>query len=413
VAPAAPRLRWLVLALVFAASAINYADRQIIALLKPVIEQDLGWSDGDYSHLVSAFQLATAASLLIAGWFVDRVGVRRGYGWGVAVWSLAAMAHGVARTLAQFTWVRIVLGVAETVNTPAAVKTTAAWFPARERSLAMGIVNAAPNIGAITVPLLVPALALAVGWRAAFMVTGGLGFVWLALWLILGKRSEAAEAAGEVDVAAAEGAKTPWLSLVADRRTWAVAGAKVLTDQAWWFLLFWAPDFFHRQYGLGLGELGPPLAIVYGLAAVGSLAGGAIANRLLTLGVSVNRTRKGVMLGAAILVTPIPFVLGLESYWLAACLLGVALAGHQAFSTNIFAFTADIFPAPVIGSVIGIAATAGTLGGMGILEFTGWTLDRGGGYLPMFLICACAYLLALVWIHVLVPVIAQPAETAG
>ncbi|WP_421934411.1 MFS transporter [Phenylobacterium sp.] len=406
---AASRLRWVVLALVFTASAINYADRQIIALLKPVLEADLGWTNSDYAGIIEKFQLATACSLMAAGWFVDRVGVRRGYAWGVGVWSLAAMAHGLAYTIGQFTGARVVLAVAETVNTPAAIKTTTAWFPAKERSLAMGIVNSAPNLGAIFVPLLVPALALALGWRAAFLITGGIGFVWLAAWLVMGRRSDAVEEEGAVDVAAVEGAPTPWLSLLADRRTWAVAGAKFLTDMGWWFLLFWGPDFFHRQFGLGLDRLGPPLAIVYGLAACGSFAGGYIASRLLAAGVNVNLARKGVMLGGALLVAPIPLVLGAQSYWVAALVLGIALAGHQAFSTNIFAFTADVFPAKVIGAVIGIGATAGTLGGLGIQTFTGWTLDNGGGYLPMFAVVAGAYLLALAWIHLLVPRI-TPAD---
>ena len=406
---AASRLRWVVLALVFTASAINYADRQIIALLKPVLEADLGWTNSDYAGIIEKFQLATALSLMAAGWFVDRVGVRRGYAWGVGVWSLAAMAHGLAYTIGQFTGARVVLAVAETVNTPAAIKTTTAWFPAKERSLAMGIVNSAPNLGAIFVPLLVPALALALGWRAAFLITGGIGFVWLAAWLVMGKRSEAVEEEGAVDVAAVEGAPTPWLSLLADRRTWAVAGAKFLTDMGWWFLLFWGPDFFHRQFGLGLDRLGPPLALVYGLAACGAFGGGFVASRLLAAGVNVNLARKAVMLGGALLVLPIPLALGAQNYWVAALVLGIALAGHQAFSTNIFAFTADVFPAKVIGAVIGIGATAGTLGGLGIQTFTGWTLDNGGGYLPMFAVVAGAYLLALAWIHLLVPKI-TPAD---
>lgn len=406
---AASRLRWVVLALVFTASAINYADRQIIALLKPVLEADLGWTNSDYAGIIEKFQLATALSLMAAGWFVDRVGVRRGYAWGVGVWSLAAMAHGLAYTIGQFTGARVVLAVAETVNTPAAIKTTTAWFPAKERSLAMGIVNSAPNLGAIFVPLLVPALALALGWRAAFLITGGIGFVWLAAWLVMGKRSEAVEEEGAVDVAAVEGAPPPWLSLLADRRTWAVAGAKFLTDMGWWFLLFWGPDFFHRQFGLGLDRLGPPLALVYGLAACGAFGGGFVASRLLAAGVNVNLARKAVMLGGALLVLPIPLALGAQNYWVAALVLGIALAGHQAFSTNIFAFTADVFPAKVIGAVIGIGATAGTLGGLGIQTFTGWTLDNGGGYLPMFAVVAGAYLLALAWIHLLVPRI-TPAD---
>ena len=399
-------LRWFVLALVFVASAINYADRQIIAVLKPMLAEDLGWSDTEYGHIVSAFQLTTAACLLGAGWLVDKLGVRRGYAFGVGIWSLAAVLHGAAQSVLQFIGVRGLLGASETVNIPSAVKTVATWFPVKERSLAMGIVNAAPNIGAVVVPLFVPALALAVGWRASFVIVGGVGFVWLAIWLLLGRRVELP--AGDVeDPTTAE--KTPWLSLLSDRRTWAVAGGKFLSDICWWFLLFWAPDFFHRQFGLGMAELGPPLALVYGLAAVGSLTGGYVATRLIAAGVSVNTARKGVMLTAALMVTPIPFVLQIDNYWLAALMLGVTLAAHQAFSTNMFAFTTDVFPARVIGSVIGIGSTAGTLGGMGMLELTGFVLDKGLGYQPMFLICASAYLLAVGWLHLMVPRI-QPVE---
>ena len=402
------RLRWMVLALVFMASAINYADRQIIALLKPLIEQDLGWDDVTYGHLVTIFQFATACSLIAAGWFVDRVGIRRGYQVGVGAWSLAAMAHGLAHTFGQFGFVRAALGIAETINSPAAVKTVATWFPAKQRSLAMGIANAAPNIGAIIVPLGVPLLVVAVGWRAAFVITGALGFVWLAVWLVLGKRADAPPQ--PVQAVADDAPPTPWLTLLKERRTWAIAGAKALSDLTWGFLLFWAPDFFARQFGLDLDERGKRLALVYGMAGLGALFGGAISNALLGRGVSVNRARKGVLLGAALIVTPIPLVVGVESSWMAALMLGAALAAHQAFSTNVFAFTADIFPARQIGSVIGIGATAGTLASIGILEFAGWTLKNGGGYEPMFILCAVSYLLAVAWIHLMVPKIPQPAE---
>lgn len=396
-------LRWLVLALVFVASAINYADRQIIAVLKPMLATDLGWSDTEYGHIVSAFQLTTAGCLLGAGWLVDKLGVRRGYAFGVGIWSLAAVLHGAAQSVLQFIGVRGLLGAAETVNIPSAVKTVATWFPAKERSLAMGIVNAAPNIGAVMVPLFVPALALAVGWRASFMIVGSVGFVWLAVWLALGRRVDLPPgAAAQVD-ASAPVERTPWLSLLADRRTWAVGGGKFLSDICWWFLLFWAPDFFHRQYGLSLAQIGAPLALVYLLAATGSFTGGYVSSRLIASGVSVNAARKGVMLVAALMVTPIPLVLQLDNYWLAALMLGVTLAAHQAFSTNMFAFTTDVFPARVIGSVIGIGSTAGTLGGMGMLELTGFVLDRGLGYQPMFLICAVAYLLAVGWLQLMVP----------
>ena len=402
-------LRWLVLALVFAASAINYADRQIIAVLKPMLEQDLGWSDQAYGHIVSAFQLTTAACLLASGWLVDRLGVRRGYAFGVGIWSTAAILHGAAQSVLQFIGVRGLLGASETVNIPAAVKTVATWFPVEERSLAMGIVNAAPTIGAVLVPLFVPALALAVGWRTSFIIVGGVGFVWLAVWLLLGKRVELPLAIQNPAAEAPATARTPWLSLLRDRRTLAVAGGKFLSDICWWFLLFWAPDFFHRQYGLSLAQIGAPLALVYLLAATGSFTGGYVSSRLIASGVSVNAARKGVMLVAALMVTPIPLVLQLDNYWLAALMLGVTLAAHQAFSTNMFAFTTDVFPAQVIGSVIGIGSTAGTLGGMGMLELTGFVLDRGLGYQPMFLICAVAYLLAVGWLQLMVPRI-QPVD---
>ncbi len=413
-------LRWTILALVFVASALNYADRQLIALLKPLIEQDLGWSQRDYAHLVNVFQLATALSLIAAGWFVDRVGVRWAYGAGVSVWSLAAMVHGAAYTIAQFTWARIVLGVAETVNTPAALKTVATWFPLKERSLALGISNSAGNIGAIVVPLTAPLLGVLFGWRMAFVIVGAVGFVWLAVWLVIIARTrqvagwarpEPPAAQPTLDAKPASGLGD-WLRLLRDRRTIAVLGAKAFMDQGWWFLLFWAPDFFTRVFGLKPVQLGPPLALVYGLAAAGSMLGGFAATRLLARGASLGRARKGVMLVAALVVVPVPVVLLTQQYWVAALILGIALAAHQAFSTNLFALVTDVFPTRVIGSVIGLAATAGTLAGMGILEFTGWTLDRGGSYLPMFAVVSVAYLLALGWIQLFIPKLTPHAEHA-
>lgn len=398
----ATHLRWVILALVFVASAINFADRQIIGILKPLLEKDLGWSPGDYGHVVASFQLATAASLIAAGWVVDRLGIRLGYAWGVAIWSLAAVVHGFARTLGQFSVARAVLGVSESVNTPAAIKTIATWFGPKDRSLALGIVNMAPNIGSISVPLIVGPLAAVVGWRASFILVGSIGFVWLLVWLAFGRRVEPSEAEAEAD-APAEGPPVPWLSLLKDRRTAAIAGAKFLSDQCWVFLLFWAPDFFNKVFHLSVAQFAVPLALVYGLAATGSFVGGSTSSLLVTAGLKPTLARKLVMLGAALLVLPIPLVLHVDSYWTAALILGVALAGHQAFSTNVFALTTDLFPTKVVGSVIGIGATAGTLGGMAILEFAGWTLDHHGGYAPMFAICSVAYLLAVTWVHFLVP----------
>jgi ACS family hexuronate transporter-like MFS transporter len=400
-ASAAPltSLRWVVLSLVFVAGTLNFADRQIIALLKPVLEHDLKWSDADYAGVVSAFQLATACTLIASGWFVDRVGLRGAYPLGVGTWSLAAMAHGLATTLTQFTLARAGLDAAETIGTPASIKTIAAWFGDKERSLAMGIVNTAPNIGNVVGPLVLPALAVAVGWRAAFIATGAAGLVWVVIWLALGRRTGRAAQ----PVAALESDRVPWLSLLKDRRTWAIAGAKLISDQSWWFLLFWAPDFFHRRFGLDLAHLGPPLALVYAMAGLGSFIGGFSVTRLLAAGVSLNAARKGVMLVAAIVVIPIVLAPGAANYWIAAGILGLALAAHQAFATNIFALTADIFPVSVVGSVIGIGGTSGTLGGMAILQFAGWSLGHGHGYGVLFGVCASAYILALGWVHLMIP----------
>ncbi|MBS0408319.1 MAG: MFS transporter [Proteobacteria bacterium] len=417
--PAAARLRWLVLGLVFLAGALNYADRQIIALLKPVIEHDLGWSNADYAAVLQAFQLCNAAALIPAGWLIDRMGVRAGYVLGVGSWSLAAMAHGVAVTLAQFTGARALLGVTEATQAPAALKSVAAWFPLEERSAAMGFVNTAPNIGNVVAPLVVPALALAFGWRPAFVIVGGAGALWILLWLAVGRVAPlpAALAPSAKSSGSAGLSGRAWLDMLADRRTWAVAGAKFLSDQSWWFLLFWAPDFFHRRFGLTLGGVGGPLALTYLLAAGGAFAGGLAATALLRRGVRLGVARKAMLAVAFLVVSPIAAAQFAPGAWSAALILGVALAGHQAFSTNIFAMSADIFPPAVMGTAIGVASTMGTLGGMGILALAGWSLDHGHGYGPMFLSCTLGYPAALAWIHLMLPVIRPwtgpaPAEPA-
>jgi MFS transporter, ACS family, hexuronate transporter len=397
------KTRWLVLALVFAAAILNYLDRQIIAILKPVLSDEFGWSDRDYAHIVSVFQFAAASAYLFVGWFVDRAGLRWGYSAAVALWSAAAMAHAFARTVLQFTVARAVLGAAEAVHTPAAVKAVAVWFPDdQERSKAIGIMGSAANIGAIATPMLIPLLAVALGWQAAFVITGAVGFVWVVAWFQI--RPPAAVLARETSSPAPGHGPVPWSALLRMRATWAIAGAKFLIDQVWWFLLFWAPDFFHKVFGLTMSQSGPPLALIYAAAAVGSIvAGGWLPARMLTRGASLDTARKRTMLICALIVVPIPLVLQVDHYWSAAIMIGIALAAHQGFSMNVFAVATDVFPPQVVGSVVSIGALLGNIGGLLILEFTGWMLDSGRGYLPMFLFAGSAYLLALVWIRLLVP----------
>lgn len=423
--------RRLLLTLLIFSGILNYADRQIIAVLKPLLQDELHWSDGDYGHLTAIFQLAAAFAYVGAGWVVDRVGWRRANLLAVGTWSLAAMGHAFARTLGQFTLARVALGATESLGTPTAIKTIAVLFEAKERSAALGAMNAAGNIGAIVTPLFVPALALSLGWAAAFATMGAIGLVWVALWWLALPRAlpSTARTAGDTGAAtigsrglASDGvttassprdpgpesaAATPggsgWRTVLTDRRTWAIAGGKVLSDQVWWFLLFWAPDFFHREFNLDMQGFAIPLAVIYGTAALGSLVGGWISGRLIAGGMGVIDARKATMLVCALLVTPVPLALWVDNYWIAVALLSLTLAAHQGFSVNLFALTTDVTPSSRVGTVISVAALFGNLSGMVILQLAGWLIGGGYGYGPLFGLAAVAYLLALGWVRLLLP----------
>lgn len=395
--------RWVIVILVFVAVMLNYVDRQILALLKPTLEAEFGWSDQAYGNMVSAFQFAAAVAFLGTGWFIDRVGLRLGFALGVAIWSLAGMAHAFATTVTGFVTARAVLGAAESVGTPAAVKSAATYFEAKDRSFAMGIGNMGPNIGAVVTPLIIPAVAVAFGWRSAFLIAGGLGLLWVVVWMAFHVRPAAS-------APAVEGAKVPWTSLLRDRRTLAIAVAKVLTDQVWFFMLSWLPDLFHRLFGLPQGTVGLPVALVFAMAAIGSLTGGLLPTWLLARGWSLDRARKTTMFVYACLILPVPLVLLTSSAWIAALLLGLGLLAHQGFSTNVFALTADVYPARVVGSTIGLAAFCGNLGSIGMIQFSAWSLTHGHGYLPMLTVCALSYLLALGCVQLLLPRIVAAEE---
>jgi ACS family hexuronate transporter-like MFS transporter len=393
---AGSRVMTVLVVLLFLGNALNYVDRQVLALLKPTLEAEFHWRDADYAHLGSSFQIAAAGALLFVGWFVDRLGVRVAYAIAVATWSMAGMAHALATSVQQFVAARIVLAVGESVSTPAGLKAAAIYLPARQRNIAIGLVNTAPNIGAILTPILIPPFALAFGWKAAFVVTGSLGFLWLIGWMI-GTRG--LKPVGNVP----ERAKVEWGVLLRDRRTWAVIGAKALTDCVWWFVLFWMPDFFNRQFGLGQASLGWPIAVIFSLAALGAITSGGFYPVLLSRGFSVNAARKTSMLFYALIVLAMPLALMVSSPWTAAVLIGMGLFAHQGFSTNVFGMTTDIVPAVRVASVIALGAVAGNLSGTGIIELAGWSLDHGHGYVPMFAICGAAYLAALAYIQAVLP----------
>jgi ACS family hexuronate transporter-like MFS transporter len=387
--------RWIIVAMVFVAVMLNYVDRQILALLKPTLEAQFRWSDQDYANMGTAFQVATAFAFLGTGWFLDRIGLRIGFALGVLVWSLAGMAHAFATTVPAFFAARILLGIAESVGTPAAVKSAATYFNHKDRQIALGIGNTAPNIGAIVTPLFIPALALAFGWQSAFLVAGGLGVLWVVVWFAIRVQPVALDAVAPAPV--------PWLKVLWTRGTLAIAIAKVLSDQVWFFMLLWLPDLFHRLFGMEQGKLGLPVALVYVLAACGALTGGFLPSRLMAAGWSVDRARKVTMLGYALLVLPVVFVQSVSSPWSAALLLGLVLFAHQGFSTNVFGVVTDITPARSVGSRIGIAAFCGNLCSIGMIQFQAYALAQGWGYAPALAICAGSYLAALLAIHLLIP----------
>ena len=399
--------------LVIFAGILNYVDRQAIAVLKPVIETDLHWTDSDYGRLASLFQFSAAVGFIFAGRLVDRLGVKWANPVGVAAWSLAAMSHGFARTLPQFFVARAALGFTESMGTPSGIKTIASLFTPDQRAAAIGVSNAAGNLGAIVTPLIAPVLALAFGWRTTFVIIGAVGLAWVALWLATTRRLPLAAApvivtddAGRPRIAAFGG------SILRDRRTWAIAGAKALSDQVWWLLLFWTPDFFHRVFHLGLAQMALPLAVIYGCAASGSVAAGLISTALIRRGVRVGVARKGAMLVCALLVTPAPLALYVQDPWVAVGLVGLMLAAHQGFSVNLFALVADVVPGDKVGQVTSFGSLCGNLAGMAVVFAAGELLTHGAGYAPLLFGAAASYLLGVGWLQLWLPQVTPPTAKA-
>ncbi|WP_294392281.1 MFS transporter [uncultured Sphingomonas sp.] len=407
------RYRWTVCGLLFAATAINYVDRQMIGVLKPTISAELGWSETAYADIVFWFTAAYAIGYLAFGRIVDVLGARIGYTIAFLIWTLGHTLCGFAGTALQFSMARFVLGVGESGNFPAGIKAVSEWFPARERALATGIFNAGANVGAIVTPLIVPVITVAYGWRAAFIITGIFSLGWLVAWLAFYRRPHehprlsAAERA-HIDSDPADPV-TPigWMRLLRLRETWAFAVGKFLIDPVWWLFLFWTPDFLAKTYHLDLLGFGPPLVAIYLISDLGSVAGGWASSRLMQRGLSANVARKLTMLVCALLVTPIFFAQHADNLWLAVCIIGLATAAHQAFSCNLYTLPSDMFPRAAVGSVIGIGGTVGAIGGMFMAKFTGYVLETTGSYTPIFAVAGSVYLLAVVLIHLLSPRLAR------
>lgn len=395
--------------MLLAATTINYIDRLVLGILAPSLQLQFGWSELDYSHIVMAFQAAYAIGLLCAGAVIDRFGTRLGYALAIGLWSLAAMAHALAGGVYGFMAARFALGLGESGNFPAAIKTVAEWFPQRERALATGIFNSGSNIGAIVVPLVVPAVAVGLGWQAAFLMTSVLSATWLIAWLTTYRTPDQQpkltpaerEYIGHEPPAAT--VRVPWLTLLRHRQAWAFVGGKFLTDPVWWFFLSWLPKFLHEVHGMSLLAVGPPLIAIYLFADVGSIAGGWLGGHLIKRGWSVNRARKTAMLVCALAAVPIVFAAKADNVWVAVALIGLAAAAHQGFSANLFTLTSDLFPRAAVGSMVGIGGFAGAASGVLVSTLIGLQLQATHSYVALFMAAGCAYLCALLFIHVLVP----------
>ena len=403
--------RWTIVALLFMATTINYVDRQVLGILAPTLGRELHWSETAYGDVVSWFSLAYALGFLAAGRLLDRIGVKRGLGGAVVAWSLAAMAHALARSATGFSLARAALGVSESAIFPGAIKSVAEWFPRRQRALAAGVFNAGTNTGAIAAPLIVIPLAQRWGWQSAFVVTGALGLVWLALWVPLYGMPESNPRVSrdERTLIASDPPEKPlpsesWTAFLGYRQTWAFAVGKLLADPVWWFYLYWLPKFLDARYNVKLSGLTLPLIAVYLTADLGSIGGGWLSSWLIARGWSVNRARKTAMLAMALLILPTALAPLAQGMWLAIGIVAVAAAAHQAWSANVYTLASDMFPRSAVGSVVGIGAFAGAMGGVLFQRAVGRILDaNGGNYAPIFVYCGSAYLVAWAIIHLLAP----------
>jgi ACS family hexuronate transporter-like MFS transporter len=401
-------LRWTVCAMLFFATSINYMDRQVLAILSVTLGHSIGWSEAQYGYIISAFQAAYAIGLAVTGWMIDRVGSRIGYAIIMGIWSLAAMAHSLARTALAFGIARFFLGLGESGNFPAALKTTAEWFPQKERSLATGIFNSGANVGATIAPILIPWITIHFGWRYAFLSTGAFSLTWIIVWLTNYRKPADHPRISPQELAYIESnsiasARIPWIRLLGYRQTWAFSIAKFLTDPIWWFFLFWLPKFFDARYHVDLAHLKWPLIVVYNVSMIGSISGGWLPGLLHRRKIPLPRARFLTMLICACMVLPLISIVRLSSLWTAVTLLSLAAAAHQGWSANLLTTASDMFPKSAVGAVAGIGGTAGALGGVLFSVATGWVLELTHSYAVLFAIASSAYLVALGVLRFLVP----------
>jgi MFS transporter, ACS family, hexuronate transporter len=401
--------RWRICALLFFATTINYVDRQVLGLLAPLLQSQIGFNEVQYGYIVTAFQAAYALGLLAMGPIIDRIGTKLGYTLSISIWSLSAMGHALVRTAFGFGVARFALGLGESGSFPAAIKTVAEWFPKKERALATGLLNCGTNVGATLAPLTVPWVAVHYGWRYAFLLTGTFSAIWLVVWLMVYHPPQEHPSVSKTELAyilsdpPEPTTKIPWSHLLPHRQTWAFVMGKSLTDPIWWFYLFWLAKFLVSEHHLKLTGVALPIVVIYNCATVGSIVGGWLPARFLDRGWTVNRARKVSMLICSLCVTPVVAITRVHGLWTAVAMISLACAAHQGFSANIFTVASDMFPRRAVASVVGMGGCGGAVGGMLIATFTGWLLQLTGSYLPVFIIAGSAYLVALGFVQLLAP----------
>jgi MFS transporter, ACS family, hexuronate transporter len=403
--------RWRIVALLFFATTINYIDRQVIGILKPFISSDLGWTENDYGHIVTAFQIAYAVGLLMTGRFLDKLGTRLGYLWAVIVWSVAAIAHAVARGVGSFAFARAVLGVGESANFPAAVKSVAEWFPKKERAFATGLFNSGSTVGAIIAPIIVSGITVSLGWRWAFIVTGALGFLWIIFWIAFyhtpaqhPKLSAAeSEYINQDDDDSVCDQNMRWAELLRHKQTFALCTTRFISDWIWWFFLFWVPDFLNKTQHVNIKELVLPLIIIYSVSSIGGIGGGWISSRFIKSGKGIDFSRKMAILICALWVMPVMLVSQIQNLWIVVFLIAFAAAGHQGWAANLFSMISDIYPKKAVGSMMGLSGFAGAVGGALSASFVGFILETTNSYFIIFTMASTMYLVNWLIIKIFIP----------
>ena len=411
--PRQDSFRWMILFMLFAATTINYLDRQILSILKPILDQELGWTDAQYGMIMSIFQASYAVGLTMFGWIIDKYGARMGFAISIIWWSVGALSHAFAVGVKSMGLSRVILGLGEGGNFPASIKTVTNWFSSGERVFATTLFNSGANVGALVAPATIPFIAAAWGWQSAFIAAGVLGFIWVIFWLRMPKnpRVKLAEESAALAQAEKEEARAsiPWRKLLAYRQSWSLILVRFLTDPIWWFFLFWLPDFFSKHFGYNIKESALPLIVIYALVTVLSILGGTLTKFLANRGWSLNKVRKISMLIFACCVVPVIFVQYFDM-WTIVAVLGLAGGAHQAWSASVSTLGSDMFPKSDVASITGLSGMAGQIGSVLFQTAVGFTLswfaaqgNASHGYDIIFMVCGSAYLAAFVIFTLIIP----------